>query len=96
MNPFQTQHEGVHQHSEMNFHYCMVTCPGCGYICQREYGHSGKHEIKEHGKLINSIFACSKQEMILQFEDKTTMNFYKGQSVKNFTCRKYKPFFNIR
>eukprot|EP01080_Neovahlkampfia_damariscottae_P001182 gene1182-10696_t len=93
IEPFKLEHEGHCCHSKEEkdtFHYCDVACPGCGFICQKEYGHKDKHDLKEHGKMFNLMFVSSQKEQTkLQFEDKTTMNFYQGQICKNFKCHEY-------
>ena len=57
---FKLSHDGHHLHSfeEKIIHQCEEKCPTCENICDKPFGHEGKHST-DHGNMTNCYFIAN-------------------------------------
>jgi uncharacterized protein YegL len=61
---FQTTHPGrhVHTHDSSFIHQCTVRCPTCNNICDKQFGHPGRHNTA-HGNMDNCYFVANQDDI---------------------------------
>ncbi|KAH3761864.1 E3 ubiquitin-protein ligase [Pelomyxa schiedti] len=63
--PGRQVHEGSHSCTyPQSDHRCKHSCPTCGYICELNFGHPGKHAAA-HGNMIKTQFVSSGKDIDL-------------------------------
>ena len=85
IDAFKMKHDGDHLHSEdpLVVHLCKIMCPTCNNICEKEFGHTGRH-VTPHGNMEKCHFTAENKDI-----DIGDHKYVYGESSKAELCHMF-------